>query len=208
MNITRKPLITSLFILTILGTTALAITPAASAVTGGTGTLFIYSDSSCSTLLSQSGGIKGYVLPATGTTVYIKITGITEVPDGPITILLQFSGETNEFIAGTVSGGTTNCIAWVVGTFGGALQDTPSTCATGIVRYGPALDTTVSDFYSTNSNGGSDGGHFYWGNGLPCTPLVTSELPLVGTALAGAVMLGGLALYMRTGRKFRSVIPK
>ena len=206
MSIMRRPLISSLLVLTILGTSALALTPVASAVTGGTGTLYMYSDSSCTTLLPQSGGIEGYVLPPNGTPVYIQITGITEV-SGSISLLLQFSGEPNEFLSATVSSGSTNCVEWTVGTFGGTLQDEPSTCATGIVRYGPADDTKVSDFYSTLSNGGSDGGHFYWGTSCGPTPVV-SEIPLVGAALAGAVMLGALALYARTGRKIGSVIPK
>lgn len=142
----------------------------------GNGTLHMYSDSGCSNLLPQAGGIKGYVMPATGTSIWIQITGITEVPDGGITILIQFSGEPNEFISGTVSSGTTNCIEWVVGTFGGVLQSTPLTCATGPVSYGPASDTSVNDFYFTDSNGGSDGGHFYWGTGCSTTTLLTTSI--------------------------------
>ncbi len=153
---------------------AAAIAPAAFAKTNGTGTLFMYTDSTCTTLLPQSGGTMGYVLPATGTVIGIKVTGITEVADGGITILLQFTGEPNEFLSGTVSGGTTNCIAWTVGEFGGTVQDTPSGCATGNVNYGPADDTTVSDFFFTASNGGSDGGHFFWGTDCGGTTTTTS----------------------------------
>src|SRR5712691_7127007 len=81
----------------------------------GTGTLFMYSNSACTSLLPQASGNQGYVLPSTGTTVYIKITGITE---SSITrIELQYSSLSAEILTTTVSGGNTACTPWVVGTF-------------------------------------------------------------------------------------------
>jgi len=152
---------------------ATALAPTAFAATQGTGTLFMYTDSTCSTLLPQQGGNNAYVLPATGTVIGIKVTGITEFSDGPITLLLQFTGEPNEFLAGTLTGGSTNCIAWTVGDFQG-LQTTPSGCNTGIVSYGPGGSTKVSEFLMTDSNGGADGGHFLWGTSCGGTTTTTS----------------------------------
>jgi hypothetical protein len=169
--------------ITMLGILTLTAVPNAYAVhTPGTGTLYMYSDSGCTALLPQQGGIKGYVMPATGTTVYIQITGITEVPDGSISILLQYSGVGVQFLTGTVSSGTTSCIPWVVGTFGDVLHEPTEICATGVVRYGPAGDTNVDDFYSTLSNGGSDGGHFYWGTNCGGYEFPPSALTAVKTA--------------------------
>ena len=132
---------------------AIFASPAAYAV-AGTGTLFMYSDSGCTSLLPQAGGIQGYILPSTGTTVYIKITGISE--SGINVIDLQYSPYV-EHLSTTVSGGSTTCTGWTVGTFIGATGVTIGCGVTGIVFYGTTADPNA---YQSRSNGGSDGGHF------------------------------------------------
>lgn len=165
------------------------------------GVLYMYSNSSCTTLLPQGGGIQGYILPSSGT-VYIEIKGIPQALGSQISILLQYTGEPNEFISGvTLSSGNTNCVAWNVGEFGGTIQSTPNSCSTGIVKYGPNGDTTVSDFYSTMSHGGSDGGHFYWGtgsdNGVECSGTTTTTTTT--TTTPGVPQFPGLGLVAVLG---------
>jgi hypothetical protein len=169
-------LITAIVAIIILGFSS----PVQAKNVSGTGTLYMYSDSSCSTLLSQSGGIQGYVIPTAGP-VYIKIMGITEFEAGEISILLQYSGYPNVFLSATVdSEGNTNCVEWDMA---GPWLTPPTDCLTGVVSYGPAGDTDVSDFYTTLSNGGSDGGHFYWGT--ECFPSQPSP-PTVYKDAAGS----------------------
>ncbi|MGI0091673.1 MAG: hypothetical protein ACREBS_08190 [Nitrososphaerales archaeon] len=192
---------TTLFV-AILALPMLGISPVA-AKSAGTGTLYMYTDNTCATLLPQAGGIKGYILPSTGTVIGIEVKGISGTSSSPISLLLQFTGEPNEFISGvTLSSGNTNCVAWTVGTFGGVLQSTPSTCTTGNVNYGPNDDTQVSDFNKTISNGGSDGGHFYWGTGsdgdvacsstttgVPQFPGVFGLLLVIGSAVPLIILM-------------------
>jgi len=96
----------------------------------------------------------GYLLPATGTTVYVEIKGITEVT-GATTIQMQYGGYVTT-LSTTVTSDDTSCTAWVVGNFDGTGNNgiTINCGQTGIVFYD-------GNSYQTNSNGGSDGGHFY-----------------------------------------------
>ncbi len=139
---------------------ALGFAPIAFGTTG-TGTLGMYSDSSCTTLLPQvTVGNHGYILPSTGTTVYIKVTGITETPVTTVELLYNGTISYTEFLSVTVTDGATNCVPWVVGTFSQATGVTINSCTTGIVKYGDSSGPGA-DKYTTLSNGGSDGGHFY-----------------------------------------------
>jgi hypothetical protein len=140
----------------------------------GTGVLYMYSDSGCTTLLPQlTGRSYGYILPATGTTVYIQIKSITET--GITNINLKLS-TAHENLATTVAEGQTGCVAWTVGTFesgGGAIIG----CSVrGGVSYGTSADPNE---FQTRSTDGTDGGHFY-GQGTAgdakCAPSLTTAL--------------------------------
>ncbi len=145
--------------------------------TSGTGTLYMYSDSGCSTLLPQvATGNEGYILPSTGTTVYVQVKGITE--SGITVIDLQYGGYTEQ-LSTTVTSGSTGCEPWVVGTFGISTSVQIACGQTGIVFYG---NSTRSNLYQTNSNGGVDGGHFYGPgtNSDGTCPTGVPQFPLAG----------------------------
>ena len=173
----------------------------------GTGTLFIYSDAACTTLLSQvSSGNNGYILPSTGTTVYVKITGITESSVNTIE-LLWMDGiiSHKKDLSTTVSGGITDCTAWVVGDFSPPPSESGITVkcgTTGVVFYGP---NTMPNSFMTKSNGGSDGGHFYGSGTDSSGQCVTSapEFPL-GSMLMVAAALPAVLLLRRRVRAFRN----
>ncbi len=173
--------------------------PAAFAA-NGTGVLYIYSDSGCTSLLPPvTGGNMGYILPATGTTVYIQVKGITET--GITRIELNYNGSISyvEVLAVTVTSGNTNCVPWVVGTFGSSTGITIGSCTTGIVFYGTA---DRPNEYKTNSNGGADGGHFYGpgtDSGNTCAPTSVPEFGLgpAGLLLTTALLLPALVLLRR-----------
>ncbi len=158
----------------------------------GTGVLYIYSDSSCTSLLPQAGGVQGYVLPAVGTTVYIQVAGITETGIKTIELLYSGSQSYTEFLSVTVTEGSTNCVPWVVGTFSQGIGIVIDCGVTGVVKYGTSTGPSADEF-TTNSNGGSDGGHFFGagtGSDGTCTSTTTSSssttssIPTTSTTLA------------------------
>ena len=177
--------------------------PAAFAA-NGTGVLYMYSDSGCTTLLPQvSGGNMGYILPATGTTVYIEVKGITET--GVTRVELNYNGSPSvEILPVTVTAGNTNCVPWVVGTFGATTGFTIGSCTTGIVFYG---NVDKPNQYKTNSNGGSDGGHFYGpgtdaGNTCAQTSVPEFGFGTAGLLLTTALLLPALVLLRRRFARF------
>ena len=180
---------------------------------GGTGVLYMYSDPGGASLLPQGGGIQGYILPATGTTVYVQIKGITEssaLTDGTLVsghtnIILQYNDGVNDHVM-TISGvsvtnGNTAIVPWIVGTFtdtDGQNLVTISACETGIVFYG----TTGNHKFQSKSNGGSNGGHFLGPGsnyiGTTCVP--PRDVPEFGSeSIALVVSAAGMvvALAMR-----------
>ena len=167
----------------------LAAVPAVYAISDGTGVLYMY-DSNETTLLPQctSCGTLGYILTATGTTVYVQVKEITESTamfpcPSPSTsectnLQLQYSGYT-EMLSNVPLTSTTTCptgysscynsaeAPWTVGDFSGAAGVTIGACTTGIVVYGQGPGGNM--FYSTMVSGSSsEQGHFY-GSGTPTT---------------------------------------
>lgn len=154
------------------------------ATASGTGRLYMYSDSTGNTLLPQADntGTLGYILPATGTTIYVQVKNITESSalstsgcNGGAAectnIKLLWNGHTEilsgipvtEVTAGCPGGYTcwnTGLAPWVVGTFGSTSQLTVSCGQTGIVVYGQG--TSNSGYYAAEVDGSSSSqGHFY-----------------------------------------------
>lgn len=180
-----------------------------------TGMLFMYSDTAGTTILPQDGNIQGYILPATGTTVYVQVQGITEVSSltsgtiasGETNIILQYNDgvDHNKTISGVpLTNGDTDIIPWVVGDF----SDTDaslieiSPCQTGIVFYGISSD----EKFLTRSNGGSNGGHFYGPGSIfvdtQCDVPSVPEFDSPGVAVVlGAVGLAATSLFSRRLRK-------
>jgi hypothetical protein len=161
----------------------------------GTGVLFMYSDSSCSTLLPRvSGGTMGYLLPSTGTTVYVQIKGISELTDGGGVISMQYTPYADTLsttISGTSPNESTSCTPWVVGNFDTATGVAIACGQTGVVFYGQ-----TSPDYKTKSNGGADGGHFF-GPGTSSGGACSSSVPEFPSGLALVVLALPLLLVLR-----------
>ncbi|MDG6903987.1 MAG: hypothetical protein JRM96_03755 [Nitrososphaerota archaeon] len=161
---------------------SLLVTPAF-AISSGTGKLYMYSDSAGQNLLPQTtSGTLGYLLPDTGTTVYVQVKNITEPTALSTTgcsgsaaectnIKLQWNGYTEIITGVPVNAVSTGCpttltcwntisAAWEVGNFSSSSLVTMQCGQTGIVIYGQG--TSDNGYYTTEVDGSkSSQGHFF-----------------------------------------------
>lgn len=194
------------------------------ATSSGTGILYMYQDSSASTLFPQTTtGTLGYIVGGTGTTVYIVVTGITETaalaPPGcsgssctSTNIKLQWGGYTEILTNVLLTEHTTGCpgaatvcwtagpVAWTVGTFGSSTGVSITCGSTGIVTYGQG--SSSSTYYTTINVGGSSAqGHFFGAGTTSSGSCATAvpEFPL-GPALLFAAAIPALMFARRSIR--------